>query len=93
MSRLAIALLLSSSVAAAAAVQQTDQVMPAARYAKAASHGDGSFRVAAKTCEPYTHEKIECVGGNTALCTTTRTKACRTTKVCRSPPGGKRPCK
>jgi hypothetical protein len=58
---LAIALLVSGSVAAAAAVSNSGAVMPTSRYAKIASHADGLFRVAAKTCNAASWQRSECV--------------------------------
>ena len=90
---LVIALLVSSSMTAAAAVSNTDAVTPTSRYAKAASHIDGFFRMAQKTCEPRTWsraEDINCPKGGVqkGLCVYTRDKYCNTRKSCKT----YRPC-
>jgi hypothetical protein len=85
---LVIALLMSGSTAAAAAVSNTDAVTPTSRYAKVASHADGFFRMAQKTCEPRTWSRTEDVncpkgGVQKGVCVYTRDKYCNTRKSCK----------
>jgi hypothetical protein len=78
---LAIALLVSGSMTAAAAVSNTDAVTPTSRYAKIASHADGVFRVAAKTCNTASWQRSECVNGFMGVCHYYRTTDCKTTRT------------
>ena len=80
---LAIALLVSSSMATAAAVSDSDAVTPTSRHVKAATHVDGFLRVAAKTCTPDSYQRTECIEGFKGLCTYYRETNCKTTRTCK----------
>lgn len=66
---LAIALLVLSSMAAAAAISSTAAVD--SRYVNVASHADDFFHMAAKQCTPASSQRKEDVDGTLMLCTYT----------------------
>ena len=77
---LAIALLVSSSMATAAAVSDSDAVTPTSRHVKAATHVDGFLRVAAKTCTPDSYQRTECIEGFKGQCQTNANQTAKCAK-------------